>query len=357
MVESGRVMRVRQDIIGNTVTEHEGVSEGVATVLKMLSWTPFMTLDEMAAVKGQGKTSTRKHISRAEGDGLVAHVLHGLTGRKGWRRYMLTGKGVETLAAVERARTAEVMGRPGATGQALATCHRRIDILAGVYQTAATVAACYPSPCVRVDIPRDGPLDGVVRMPDAPYSIGVMVKRHVVDDDYFGLKSWRYRVQMEAKPSALLVVAPWYLAEHSVQRRVQENAKTLFWITSLADLGDPNVSVWCESSHKDSEETFWSMKEVLERIPEAHFRDVEPVARPYKRGGVAPSRLGSPDRAHPRGQADALCHRRLAPGEGKPYRGRGPSYLLDAGGGCEATARSWIGPRCPGEGRPPVGPD
>ncbi|MXX52730.1 MAG: hypothetical protein F4Z35_01890, partial [Dehalococcoidia bacterium] len=175
-------------------TIDEVVSEQIANGLTMLSWTPYLSVDEMAARNRRGTTSTRKHLNRAENAGLVTHVMHGLHGRKGRRRYMLTGKGVETLAEMEQVRVADIMGRPGTTGRALATYHRRIDILEGVYRTAATIAACSDEPELQVHIPREGPLDGLVRMPESRRSFGVMAKRPVIDDNYFGLHVWRYKV-------------------------------------------------------------------------------------------------------------------------------------------------------------------
>ena len=252
-----------------------------------------MSLDEMAACIGRGKTSTRKHVTRSEGAGLVSHLVHGLQGRKGARRYMLTGEGVHMLADVERVHVADVMDRPGTTGRALATYHRRIDVLEGVYLTAATVAKSFDEPELDIYVPRDGPLDGVVRNPEYRQSFGVMVKRPALDDGYFGLKVWRYGAQMETKPSALLVVAPQYLAEHGVQRLVERNWDGQYWITSLEDLGDPDLRVWWKPNYRDNEEEYWTMREIRESIPGDRLDDEDLADAPYKRVAL-PRRRWSP---------------------------------------------------------------
>lgn len=286
-------MIATQDITGNT----RGVaSDRIADVLRMLSRAPYMGLEELAACAGRGNTSTRKHVTRAEEAGLVSHVLHGLQGRKGRRRYMLTGEGVQTLAGVERLRVADLMDRPGATGRSLASCHRRIDVLEGVYRTAATIAACSEEPELRVHVPRDGPLDGLVRVPEDRRSFGVMVKRPALDDGYFGLKAWRYGAQVENRPSALLVVAPTYLAEHGVQRLVDRNWSGDYWITSLEDLGDPGLRAWRKPNCRDDEEEFWTMREIVESVPADRSGDDVPVDEPYRRAAL-PRRGWSPGRA------------------------------------------------------------
>ena len=86
-------MVTRQDILGN-IEELERALDELHSVLAMLSWTPYLTLGEMAARRGRGNTSTGKRLRRAEQAGWVAHVLHGLRGRKGSWRYILTGRGV-----------------------------------------------------------------------------------------------------------------------------------------------------------------------------------------------------------------------------------------------------------------------
>ena len=183
-------------------------------------------------------------------------------------------------------RTADLLDRPGTTGRALGTYHRRLDILIGVYQTAATVAACFGEPELRVHIPRDGPLDGVVRMPTPPYSLGVMVQRPSMDPGYFGLKVWRYREQLETKPAALLVVAHSRLAEHGLKRLVQRNWNDLFLITSLEDLGDPDKPIWREPNRRDRVEREWSTRQVLHGIPEEDIKDFAPTDDPYARVAV-----------------------------------------------------------------------
>ena len=278
-------MSVEQDIIGNS-EEDEGVLEEVAAVLAMLSWTPYMTLDEMAALRGKGKTSTREHVTRAEEAGLVAHVLHGLHGRKGWRRYRLTGKGVQAVADGLDERASEILDRPGTTGRALATYHRRLNILVGVYQTTATIAARFDEPELRVHLPLDGPLDGVVRMPTEPYSLGIMVQRRFMDPDYFGLKVWRYRAQLETKPSALLVVAHSRLAEHGVKRLVQRNWEGLFFLTSLEYLGNPDALVWREPNRTDGVERLWSTLHVLQHLPRQLHNDYKPPQASYRSGTI-----------------------------------------------------------------------
>lgn len=285
-------MSAAQYTTGNV---YQVVSKQVADLLQILSWTPYMTLEEMAACVGKGSTATRKHVTKAEKMGLVSHVLHGLLGRKGSRRHFLTGKGVQTLAELEGLRVAELMDAPGATGMALAIHHRRIDILEGVYQTAATVARCLDEPDLDVHVPRHGPLDGLVRIPEDNRSFGVIVKRPVINDKYFGLKAWRYGAQVENKPSALLVVAPSYLAEHGAQRLVEENWSGEFWITSLEDIGDPDDYVWHKPGYGDDEKEGWTMREVLQNIPEDRLDEDDLLNEPYKRAAL-PRRGWSPRR-------------------------------------------------------------
>lgn len=283
--ERGRVMRERRDITGNVEDADAAsgdASREVAPELKLLSHEPYQTVEEIAARLGKGNTSTRNHLTRAEEDGLVAHVLHGVHGRKGWRRYMLTGEGVQALAE----RAADVMDRPGATGRALATYYRRLHILVGVYQTAATVAACFDEPDLRVHLPLGGPLDGVITRPTPPYSLGVMVKQRSLDDDHFGLKVWRFRAQMAAKPSMLLVVAPSRLAQHGVTRLVQANWKGLFVITSRELLGDPDDRIWREPNRDDDVEGVWSTRQVLKGVPKHLLKDFAPPGDSYKRVAI-----------------------------------------------------------------------
>ena len=281
-----------QDIIGNN---NRVLSEQVSDILTMLSWNPYMSVNELASCIGRGTTSTRKHVTRAEQGGLLSHVLHNLDGRKRWRRYMLTGEGVRMLARVEEVCVADVMDRPGTTGRALATYHRRIDVLEGVYQTAATVAACPDEPEMEIYVPRHSPLDGLVLMPE-DRSFGVIVKRPAIDDRYFGKTVWRYGAQIEHKPSALLIVAPNRLAEHDVQRLVERNwdGRDRYWITSMEDLGDPDWRVWWKPDYRDDdEEEFWTMPEILESLPEDRLDEDDLLDAPYKRAAL-PRRGWSP---------------------------------------------------------------
>lgn len=261
------------------------VTERVGEVLETLSEMPYITVAEMAAIEGRGTTALDGHLRRAEKENWVSHVLHPLRGRNGHRRYMLTNDGVRALAEVLGVRTSEIMDRVGTTGRALARYYQLVDILAGVYQTAATVASCYSSPELRVHPLSDGPLDAVVRMPVEPYSLGVMVKRPSLRDDFFELKIWRYKTRMRARPSALLVVAPTFLAGHRVKRLVQRNWQGLFLLSCIEHLGDPDAHVWAEPNRRDGVERVWSMREVLRGLPEPQ-RDFEPDVAPYTRVAV-----------------------------------------------------------------------
>ena len=278
-------------------------------VLKRLADNPYMTVGELAGVERRGTTALDGHVKRAEEAQLVSHVLHSLQGRNGERRYMLTGDGVRELVAVEReddVPRSEVLERVGTSGRGLTRYYQLIDILAVVYKTAATVAAGAGSPLLSIHPLSDGPLDAVVRVPDAPYALGVMVKRPSRPrDDFFAEKLWRYSHRMAQKPPVLLVVAPSSLAEHYVQRLVQREWAGLCLIASLDTLGDADRPVWCEPNRSDGRERVWSMCQVLAGISGEGIVDCEPTPAPFGRAAV-PGPDWEPDIVLTLGQRRAL---------------------------------------------------
>lgn len=265
------------------------VTKRVGDVLKRLAENPYMTLPEMAGVERRGTTALDGHIKKAEEVGLVSHVLHSLRRRNGERRYMLTGDGVGELVAAEAKKKvprAEVLERVGTSGRGLSRYYELIDTLAVVYKTAATVAAGAESPLLSIHPLSDGPLDAVVRVPDAPYSLGVMCKRPSLRDDFLTEKLWRYANRMENRPSVLLVVAPGLLAEHYVKRLVQREWDGLFLIASMDTLGDPKAQVWCEPNRPDGRERVWSMRQVLAGIHGESVVDYKPTVTPFRSAAV-----------------------------------------------------------------------
>ena len=265
------------------------VTQRVGDLLGRLSKEPYMTLSEMAGVERRGTTALDGHIKRAEAAALVSHVLHSLQGRNGERRYMLTGDGVRALVKFEakkKVARAEVLARVGTSGRGLARYYELVDILAGVYKTAATVAAGAEAPLMSIHPLSDGPLDAVVRVPDAPYSLGVMVKRPSLRDDFFTEKLWRYANRMEKRPPVLLVVAPSSLSEHYVKRLVQREWDGSFLLASLDTLGDADAPVWCEPNRPDGRERVWSMRQILAGFRGEGVVDFEPAVEPFGRVAV-----------------------------------------------------------------------
>ena len=268
---------------------NSGKAQAIRTILSV---TPFMSMSDMVSIHGWGRSPLRRQIKRLEADGQVASVPHVLEGRKATHRYFLTDTGVVQLAKALKEPLSDIMDRPGATGYGLASYHRVLDIVAVVYKLVSTIGRCYKTPEVNIDLLSAGPLDAVLRIPDAPYSLGVIAYRHAMSFRYFEAKVRAYARLGSARPSALLVVSPGHMAEHTVARLVALNSEGLpdeyqAVIASLEMLGDPDMRVWRKIRHYHDEGHLQDMWDVLDGVPKNFVRRVEPQTTRW-RGAALP---------------------------------------------------------------------
>ena len=268
------------------------VSEKIKKILILLSFAPFLSIEHMAGIRGWGMSPLRRQLKRMESKevGWVATVPHPLQERKSTARYHLTAKGVRRLARTLDKCVPEIMDRPGTTGYGLATCHRLFDIVGVVYETAATIARCNECPDLRIHLLSAGPLDAVLRVPGSPYSLGVIVYRSALSLKYFERKIREYAKAGPARPSALLVVSPGHMADHTVARLVALNFEglgdeALAAIAPSSKLGDPTARVWREI-HRYDDERLLSMRNILNGTPEQIIRDFEPQVEPHGRAAL-----------------------------------------------------------------------
>ena len=267
-------------------------SERRKQILVDLSHNPYKSIRDMMYTRGWKRSSLRNHLNVMEYDcGLISHVGHSLEGRNPTRRYHLTKEGVTLLADDEGEESdSPIMDRVGATGKGLATYHTLIDNLAGVYRCASAIARCYDDPDLNIHLLSAGPLDAVVSLPDAPYSLGIMVYRPAMSTTYFE-KNVRYYANAGAdRPSCLLVVSPGYMADHTVARLVALQYDGVTTIAPLEKVGNPNARVWREPTSYHDERRLWTMRDVLRRVPDKFIQKFKPQVKPFQR--VARPRAG-----------------------------------------------------------------
>ena len=263
------------------------VSEKVRNILAALADTPFMTIDDMAAVHGWGHSPLRRQIARLERMEWVSRAPHSLLGRKAHYRYELTREGVIALADSIGRRTADVMHRPGATGYGLSLFRRRLDILAGVYKVAGSVARASDGPGLRIHLLGGDLLDAAIRIPRRPYSLGVMVNRPSFSPRSWSKRLWAYDNELE-RPAGLLVVSPDRMSDYGVARLVARNYEGLAAIAPIEMIDDPEERVWRQPRWYDHETL--SMVSILAGIPDELARDFEPDQQIYRRAALPPAK-------------------------------------------------------------------
>ena len=261
------------------------VSERRLQILKELSYNPFMSMADMMDTHGWKRTTLRDHLKEMEAEPrLISHVKHSLEGRNPTRRYHLTRAGVTRVTEEES--DSPIMDRVGTTGKGLATYHALIDNLAGVYRCASAIARCYDDPDLRIHLLSAGPLDAVVRLPDAPYSLGVMVYRPALSTAYFEKKVRYYAKAGPDRPSVLLVASPGAMADHTVARLVALNYRGVTAIAPIEQVGDPNARVWREPTSYNDERRLWTTRDLLDRVPREVIRKFRPRVEPVERAAL-----------------------------------------------------------------------
>ncbi|MYA63029.1 MAG: hypothetical protein F4X94_10735 [Dehalococcoidia bacterium] len=239
------------------------ISDKQAEIVDLQTFAPFMTVEDMVIIHKFGRSPLRRQLDRMERMGLVCRVSHALQGRNASHRYAPTREGIQKSADKQEVPIEDIMRRPGGTGRGLAVFQRRLDILAAVYKVTGAIARCYDEPEVSVRMAGGRPLDAVIRMPDSPYSMGVMVHRPCMS-----YKSWEWRLRVYAdesseRPSGLLIVSPDRMSDHGVARRVARNCGILALSAPLEDVGDPYAEVWRQPRWYDRRA--WSLASVLDR--------------------------------------------------------------------------------------------
>ncbi len=261
------------------------VSERRKQILKDLSYNPFMSRADIMATRGWKKSTVRDDLKiMDENSKWIGYVKHSLEGRNATRRYHLTRAGVTLLTEEES--DSRIMDRPGTTGKGLATYYALIDNLAGIYRCASAIARCNDDPDLRIHLLSAGPLDAVVRLPDSPYSLGVMVYRPALSTAYFEKKVRYYANAGPDRPSCLLVVSPGYMADHAVARLVALNYPGVTAIAPLEKVGDPNARVWREPTSYDDERRLWTMQDVLDRVHQEAIRKFKPRVEPVEHAAL-----------------------------------------------------------------------
>ena len=264
------------------------ISDKQAEIIDIQTYDPFMTVDDTVIIHKFGHSPLRRQLDKMERAGLVCRVPHALEGRNASQRYAATREGIKELADKRGVPIEDIMSRPGGTGRGLAVFQRRLDILGAVYKVAGAIARCYDEPEVSVRLAGGRPLDAVIRMPDSPYSMGLMVSRPCVS-----YKSWEWRLRVYAdestvRPSGLLVVSPDRMSDYDVARRVARNCGKLALSASLEDVGDPYAEVWRQVQRYD--DRVWSLASVLDRVPENVINDFKPEFARYAQVALPPPR-------------------------------------------------------------------
>ncbi|MCY4652594.1 MAG: hypothetical protein OXC95_05455 [Dehalococcoidia bacterium] len=257
-------------------------SEKREQILEDLSYHPFKSVGDMMATHGWDRSSLSRALKNLLDAGRGAYVRHSLEGRNPIRRYHLTRAGVTALDdTTDQDSDSPIMDRPGTTGKGIGTYHALIDNLAGVYRCASVLARCYKAPDLRTHLLSAGPLDAVVRLPDAPYSLGIMVYRPALTT-YFEKKVRYYANAGQDRPSCLLVVSPGYMADHAVARLVALNYEGRAEIAWFGALGNPYDLVWRNPHSYDDETRPRDTWDMLDGVAAEVSRKFEPEFKPFK---------------------------------------------------------------------------
>ena len=173
----------KQDTHADGWTMTGDAYDRVAVILGALSWTPYMTVDDLVEIHRLPRTNTCNLLEKMVSMGDVAYLPHALLRRNASRRYCLTGNGVEALADMMEVETSTLLHRRGATYKGLAYLRKRLDSLACAYAAVAAIARRYDGAGISTTVYTRGPLDAAVQFPgppngtNDPFWVGIMAVR------------------------------------------------------------------------------------------------------------------------------------------------------------------------------------
>ncbi len=139
--------------------------ENSVRLLNALACMPFAERDELAALAGLPASSTLESLRRMESQGMVAFVRHTRSNTSRVRRWFLTTRGVERLAALRVTATRKLLRELPVSSQWQRSLLRRLDAVSSLYRVGREVAGCLDG-LVGWRWQRAGAVDALLELPD-----------------------------------------------------------------------------------------------------------------------------------------------------------------------------------------------
>lgn len=143
----------------------ETLTDNSIRLLDKLAHTPFAERDELAAFAVMPASSTLESLLRLKSDGLVAFVRHTHSNTSRVRRWYLTARGVERLAAVQGSTPSRLLRELPLSAQWQRSLLRRLDAVASLYRVGMQ-AVERSGGATRWRWQRTGALDALLELPD-----------------------------------------------------------------------------------------------------------------------------------------------------------------------------------------------
>ena len=207
--------------------------------LSVMASCPFIDRLELANISGASRSAVYDAVGRLEDAGLIAHIPHAADLTPPTRRYLLTGKGLGTLAEAEGANLDDLLRSRPVSVQWLRILIDRLDALAVIYRLASTVASVALPVSLRLY--RAGPLDAAMTLPEGR-TVGIVRQGHAADRTGFSRRLWKLRDA--PRPGTILVLVTDEVRLRHARKMVPRTVEALLTLERDAALAGPEDEVW-----------------------------------------------------------------------------------------------------------------
>ena len=207
--------------------------------LSVMASCPFIDRLELANISGASRSAVYDAVGGLEDSGLIAHIPHAADLTPPTRRYLLTGKGLGTLAEAEGSNLDDLLRSRPVSVQWLRILIDRLDALAVIYRLASTVASVALP--VGLRLYRAGPLDAAMTLPEGR-TVGIVRQGHAADRTGFSRRLWKLRDA--PRPGTVLVLVTDEVRLRHARKMVPRTVEALLTLERDAALAGPEDEVW-----------------------------------------------------------------------------------------------------------------
>ncbi|MDE2781025.1 MAG: replication-relaxation family protein [Chloroflexota bacterium] len=228
-------------------------------MIRRLAEMPFLDRLELVSLCRRARSAVYGSMDRLAERGMVQAVPHASAHTSPTRRYCLTAAGLDRLAELEGVSPYQLLASRPVSARWRRTLLERLDTLAVIYRIAASFPRDEHS--LRFQWHRAGPLDAGITL-SGGRTLAVVRLGNAADRTAFVKRLWR--LSLEARPDAVLLVAP----DEVRLRQVSRMLDSLPLLAFLALEGD--------AARAGGESRIWrtpaspvalDLEEVLEHVP------------------------------------------------------------------------------------------